>query len=291
MRLFLSYSHKDRDFVLKLYNTLLSSKIDVFIDDKDIKIGDNILDRIEKGLTEATGLLYVISKSSTKSKWVNDELGMARVKALSKKDMFTIYPLLIDDVELPLSIRQLKYADFKDWTVNEKYYSAVSHLLSSLRISIDKTPIGLLDFAKKNHALLLSVMHNSKTVVGVVDGCQDLFYFVSSELRAYSYFDLAYRISETIYHQGVSLDALEELSRRLAEQEDPSIEPLLQLISKSIDSFRKLWPYSGDRDIFRGIIMSFTALSKALSDMLTDLYNEATVLIEHNNLSISNNSP
>ncbi|HKZ79754.1 MAG TPA: toll/interleukin-1 receptor domain-containing protein [Pyrinomonadaceae bacterium] len=109
MKLFISYSHADKDFVVKLYNTLTYSNLEVFIDEKDIKIGDNILEKIEKGIEESAGLLYVISKYSVKSTWVKEELSMARVKSITQRGIYTIYPLLVDDVELPVSISQLKY--------------------------------------------------------------------------------------------------------------------------------------------------------------------------------------
>jgi len=38
MKLFISYSHADKDFAFTLLNTLSTSGIDVFFDEKDIKI-------------------------------------------------------------------------------------------------------------------------------------------------------------------------------------------------------------------------------------------------------------
>jgi len=64
---------------------------------------------LEKGIEESAGLLYVISKYSVKSTWVKEELSMARVKSITQRGIYTIYPLLVDDVELPVSISQLKY--------------------------------------------------------------------------------------------------------------------------------------------------------------------------------------
>ena len=62
MNIFISYSHIDKEFVLKLSSALEADGYDVFIDNK-IPIGNNIYKDIGKGIAKADAVIVVISKN------------------------------------------------------------------------------------------------------------------------------------------------------------------------------------------------------------------------------------
>ncbi len=53
MRVFLSHSTKDRDFVEKLEGTLRGESVDPWLCEVDIEYGHNFVAKIEEGLREA----------------------------------------------------------------------------------------------------------------------------------------------------------------------------------------------------------------------------------------------
>ncbi|MBI5931593.1 MAG: UvrD-helicase domain-containing protein [Chloroflexi bacterium] len=111
MRLaFISYSHTDSDFTLKLYHDLKRNKIPTWVDHIDIPKGkdwdveiDTIL-RKEK----VSHFLLVLSKSSAKSDNVLDEIDAARERKIE-----FIIPLLIEDCEPPFRVRRRNRIDFR----------------------------------------------------------------------------------------------------------------------------------------------------------------------------------
>lgn len=112
MKTFISYSSKNIDFINKLVPLLKKDKIDMWFDQWEIKVGDSIITKIENALNEVNGLIIIISKESIKSKWVRKELSIALMQDLSKKDI-KIFPVLIDYCEMPNTLSEFKYADFR----------------------------------------------------------------------------------------------------------------------------------------------------------------------------------
>jgi len=113
--------------------------IPCFLDDKEIKIGDSIHRVIIEGIERSTHLIHVISKHSINSRWVREELEIAHVKSM-EGDGYKILPLLIDEIELPATIKHIKVGDFRWWRTQERYYSALDSLLDALDF---KNPITL----------------------------------------------------------------------------------------------------------------------------------------------------
>lgn len=111
--IFISYSRNDEDFVKRLTSRLHAQGLSIWSDKKQIKVGQQILHRIKKGIVESDYFLIVISRTSVKSKWVREELDSAFYEAISNKPD-TILPVLLDDVSMPKELQNLKYADFRN---------------------------------------------------------------------------------------------------------------------------------------------------------------------------------
>lgn len=109
---FISYSHEDQSFVKDLAHTLNDQGVDLWFDKWDIKPGDSIVQKIfTEGLAGADLFLIVLSEHSVQSAWVRDELDVATVQRIS--GLIRIVPLLIEDCEIPMSLRSLVWLDLR----------------------------------------------------------------------------------------------------------------------------------------------------------------------------------
>ena len=70
-KVFLSHSSKNKPFVRKFAETLAAFGVDTFLDERDIKIGEDIPKAVFRELSKASRFLYFLSKNSVKSKWVS----------------------------------------------------------------------------------------------------------------------------------------------------------------------------------------------------------------------------
>jgi hypothetical protein len=111
-RIFLSHSSKDNEFVRRLATDLQSRGVPVWFDKWELKVGDSLTDRISSGINESAWLAVVLSKNSVSSQWVKTELNAALAKELEKKKVFVL-PILIDDCDIPVFLKDKMFADFR----------------------------------------------------------------------------------------------------------------------------------------------------------------------------------
>lgn len=111
-KVFISYSHADRTFVEKLAHELIQNRILVWWDEWEIKVGDSLLQKIEAGITSTSYLIVVLSTTSVASAWVQEELRAALTRQLQEKKTIVL-PVLLDNCEIPLFLRDKRYADFR----------------------------------------------------------------------------------------------------------------------------------------------------------------------------------
>jgi hypothetical protein len=112
MKTFLSYSHKDKDFVDQLYRRLVEERIAVWMDRIELNVGDSLLDRIQTAITESGYLAVVLSKSFVKSEWCKTELNAGLVRELDGRRV-VVLPILKEKCEIPPFLRSKLYADFR----------------------------------------------------------------------------------------------------------------------------------------------------------------------------------
>ena len=73
LSVFLSHASQDKPFVRELASFLeTDSQIKVWLDEREIQPGDNIVHKIEEGL-EADIILLILSPDSVESNWVKEE--------------------------------------------------------------------------------------------------------------------------------------------------------------------------------------------------------------------------
>lgn len=113
--IFISYSHKDKEYVHKLHEALLNEGFGVWIDDR-IDYGDKWLKAIEKNLDDCDAFIIVMSKNSSESEMVLNEI--TRARDLEKQ----IFPLLLDGKNW-LVVQARQFVDVRDGSLpTEKFY-------------------------------------------------------------------------------------------------------------------------------------------------------------------------
>jgi len=120
----LSYNKKEKEFVKALGKNLLANGVDVFLDKWDIQGGDSIPGELESAVETCNLFLYVLSSSSVKSKWVEEEYHSFLYRKINETDL-RIIPILREDCEAPAFIAHLKYIDFRDFDFSDSQNFAV----------------------------------------------------------------------------------------------------------------------------------------------------------------------
>ncbi len=112
MPVFISYSHKDSSIVTKIAAHLVKHKANIWIDTWELNVGDSLIARIQEAIQESSALLVMLSKASVQSEWCKKETGAALMRELSEKKVIVL-PVLIEDCEVPLFLKDKMYADFR----------------------------------------------------------------------------------------------------------------------------------------------------------------------------------
>lgn len=110
MRVFISYSVKDREVVDRIVAALKEDGHDIWMDALRLKPGDNISAKIEEGLNQAEALIVVISENSFRSPWVQQEFSAIALQQISKRER-KIIPVKIDQSAVPSYLADRVYLD------------------------------------------------------------------------------------------------------------------------------------------------------------------------------------
>ena len=110
IKLFISYSSKDKGFANLLYSDLKEAGCIPWLDEWDIVGGQSIPEEIEKGINNSDFLLILLSNNSVKSNWVRAEWESTIWDENQNKEI-RIIPILIEECEIPRFIKYRKYID------------------------------------------------------------------------------------------------------------------------------------------------------------------------------------
>lgn len=108
IKVFISHSHQDEKFVNQLLLRLNKDGIMTLANEREVTKGD----RITNAINSTDYFIVVLSKRSINSKWVSFELSATIINEISIQDNI-ILPVLIDDCEIPLSLKDRIFADFR----------------------------------------------------------------------------------------------------------------------------------------------------------------------------------
>lgn len=111
-RIFLSHSSHDLESVRPLADDLQRAGLDVWLDEREIRVGDRISRKVQEGLEASDYLAIWLTRNAVDSGWVETEwqsLFDDEVKSRTTK----IFPLLAEDCNLPRFLSGKLYADFR----------------------------------------------------------------------------------------------------------------------------------------------------------------------------------
>jgi hypothetical protein len=128
---FVSYSRKDRDFVIKLVDALKQRGWNVWWD-PTIRPGEYYEDVIEGALTTSRCVIVVWSKNSVASKWV-------RAEAAEAANRGVLVPVVIDDAKIPFRFKQIQEANLTGWQFTPDHPGLLS-LLDSIAATLGQAP-------------------------------------------------------------------------------------------------------------------------------------------------------
>ena len=107
-KIFLSHTSIDKPIVRKFKRLLELHSFDIWLDEDSILVGDSIIKSIERGLLMTDYVLLFISQNALESPWVEKEITAAITLEIEKGDNI-ILPIVLDDLTLPLFLRDKKY--------------------------------------------------------------------------------------------------------------------------------------------------------------------------------------
>jgi len=143
---YISYSSKDYDFVLRLAKDLVENNVNCWLDQWEIKVGDSIPEKIEQGLGNAKLLAVVISLNSLKSKWVEKEWKTKYWDEVNEGKVMVL-PVLIEECIIPKLLQTKKYADFRSI-----YVQGLNDLISAIGLLSDASfYIGAEDYSSPDY--------------------------------------------------------------------------------------------------------------------------------------------
>lgn len=139
-RVFLSHAGEDRAFTEDLARRLRGQGIEPWYSGWEIGPGDSLVRKIfDEGLGQADVLVVVLSHASVGKPWVRKELDVATVRQIADKG-FRIVPLVIEDCEVPTSLRDLLHVRIADRNDYGKQFEALVASLHGIRP--EKPPLG-----------------------------------------------------------------------------------------------------------------------------------------------------
>ncbi len=135
-KVFISYSHKNKQVAEKIARQLIDSGIDAWFDGWEIRPGDSIVDKIfNEGLAKSKVFIILLSKDSVTSKWVKEEQNNAAIKHIEKDAR--IIPILVEDCEIPEPLRGIHRV-----SVVEDFEDAMERVIKAVYGVSDKPEIG-----------------------------------------------------------------------------------------------------------------------------------------------------
>jgi len=131
---FLSYSHEDKEIVSEVADQLRAAGINVWLDLSEIRWGDSLSERIDRGIDSADFLAFFMSRSSLGKAWPRAELNAIISRQLSSDRGAMVLPILLDDTEIPPLLRNVRYLDLRDRDVKARTRELVDTIRHHMKI-------------------------------------------------------------------------------------------------------------------------------------------------------------
>jgi len=115
--IFLSYSHEDKRIVSLFAEKLKIAGMNVWIDLSEIRWGDSLRERIDRGLDSADYMVFFMSPNSMSKAWPRAELDAIMSRQIAGDRGAMVLPVLLKDTDIPPLLRNIRYLDLRDGNV------------------------------------------------------------------------------------------------------------------------------------------------------------------------------
>jgi hypothetical protein len=132
--LFICHASEDKAFVRRLVRALERRAEHVWFDEREILVGDSIVDRINEALSSTRFVLAVLSPNSVTKPWVMRELNSTLMRQLANEGI-RVLPVVIAPCQVPPLLADIKYADFRG-----SFAKGLRELISAMRASTGTGP-------------------------------------------------------------------------------------------------------------------------------------------------------
>ena len=137
---FISHAHSDKPFARKLHEALQAEGVRCWLDERNVKVGQDILEEVLSGIRLHDRVILCCSRASLTSAWVEVEIQ----EALEKEELIgrrVILPVDLDGYlfeewkgPLAVQIRKRLAADFVDWSSDTPAFdTSFKQLIEALR--------------------------------------------------------------------------------------------------------------------------------------------------------------
>jgi|ERR1044071_4318510 hypothetical protein len=127
---FIGHNSKDKPRVRNLAERLRDDGVRVWYDEWEVRAGDVIIQKVESGLEVARKFMLAISAHAFDSDWVSLERTTAMHRDPMNKESRFI-PLLLEDCDMPDTIRRLRYVDWRAES-DDEYEKLVRAILPTI---------------------------------------------------------------------------------------------------------------------------------------------------------------
>jgi type III secretory pathway component EscV len=136
MKVFLSHSSADKNLARRLAHDLQSANVDVWLDQWEIRIGEEFVQRIEQGLDQVEFVIVLLTHASVASEWVDREW-RHKVQHEAQTKRIAVVPVRAEPCEIPDFLAQRSHADISSGS----YPLGFRHLLTILRYCSNEVSI------------------------------------------------------------------------------------------------------------------------------------------------------
>lgn len=166
MKVFLSHSTKDKDFVEKLAGDIHAANIEPWLCEVDVLYGDDFVTKIEKGLKEADVTVLIWSPDAAISAWTGNEWRSVLDRE-TKESRTRLGLVLLRDADFPELLRTKHYIDGRSDAAKAIQQTVVwlERLRNMRRFEESKAASFLLDFDPKDFIGRTSYLEQLQTAL------------------------------------------------------------------------------------------------------------------------------
>ena len=127
-RIFISYSHNDKEIAQRISESLERENIDVIIDYKNLSPGDNVFDQIRYMYESSETVIVLLSKSLFQSEFARYEFPKFFFEEARKRKI-NIIPLLIERCQIPSD-----FLEFEIVNLTNSFETGLKKVIQKLKI-------------------------------------------------------------------------------------------------------------------------------------------------------------